>query len=355
MATSWFEKKFGFEESPEGVRENIEFDDESRILRTKKGSSFHVGEFTTSSLLELKEILSGLAYEGDGLTFENITGDVGALLDDAENSGAVFQAASQFNCLEMINPAITPEAGITNYVMDRTQGPTVACRAPAGTLFRNYLVSERHGLKRSRGRGQTSKTQIDTAYDLHTLLKSVNGGNDVWEQKNGYMTPLTETSITEIGAVLRQQGEDFLSACRDSLRVGVHWDTETNAGHCVAQVYCSACPVAYDRTTSAVLSKDPVTNKVPSKRELWAPLAKLVLESAYESTLLVAGILALRQGERRTLYLTKVGGGAFGNADSWIAEAIQKAIDKYRHLPVNVKVVHYGSTPGPTDRYSSVS
>ena len=68
-----------------------------------------------------------------GLTFENISGDVGTLIMDKSNEGAIFQAASQFNCLEMINPYITPEDGITDYMKDNTQGPTVAMKAPAGT------------------------------------------------------------------------------------------------------------------------------------------------------------------------------------------------------------------------------
>lgn len=360
MATDWFVELFGFEESPRSVESLVKYDSDSEILYIESsGKSFHVGEFSVPSLNELKDMLgdkNDTANRG-GLTFENICGDVGVIIDDPRNEDAVFQAASQFNCLEMINSAITPEAGITRYQADRTQGPTVALRAPAGTLYRNYLVNEKHAMKAGKGIGQTSGRQIDTSFDLHELLKSRNG-KEIWVQKNGYMTPTGETSIAEIGTLIAQEegGEDFLASCRDALRVGVHWDTETRVGHRVAQVYCSACPVAYDRVTQAVLSKDPTTNRVPSKRELWEPLAKLVLQSCYESTLLVAGILALRKGSRRTLYLTKVGGGAFGNADSWIAEAIQKAIDKYRHLPVDVKVVHFGTAlPKPTDRYSNVS
>ena len=66
----------------------------------------------------------------------------------------VFQAASQFNLLEMIGPNKTPEHGITNYHRDNSQGPRVALASPAGTFFRNYLIF--------KGDPQTSGKQINT-------------------------------------------------------------------------------------------------------------------------------------------------------------------------------------------------
>lgn len=381
MVSTWFEKQFGFPEFDVGsrfgatnsdrIRSHFLWDHDAKKLTATAaaaaGRTFHVGEFTTPSLRELKEIFRELSggetdvgvgeakVKENGLTIQNISGDVGKLITDPSNEGAIFQAASQFNCLEMINPAITPEAGITDYVKDRTQGPIVAMKAPAGTLFRNYFVtSDNHpGLVKGT-KGQTAKNQIDTSGELHEILKDASGF-DIWSQNNGYMTPNTPASISDIGSLLKQKDNDFLESCKDALRTGVHWDTETNAGHCVAQVYCSACPVAYDRITDIYASKDPVTNKIYSKHELWAPLASMVLESTYESTLLVAAIVAYREGKRKTLFLTKVGGGVFGNADSWIAKSIEKACKKYRDVPVDVKVVHYGSTSGPSNRYSSIS
>ena len=40
---------------------------------------------------------------------------------DARNAGAVFQAASQFNCLEMTGPGVSPRQGIAGYALDPTQ------------------------------------------------------------------------------------------------------------------------------------------------------------------------------------------------------------------------------------------
>eukprot|EP01045_Picozoa_sp_COSAG04_P042458 COSAG04_NODE_13423_length_606_cov_210.532544_1_plen_48_part_10 len=48
----------------------------------------------------------------------------------------MFQVASQFNCLEMVSPGDQPEAGITRYALDHTQGPVCAMACPAGTVYR---------------------------------------------------------------------------------------------------------------------------------------------------------------------------------------------------------------------------
>lgn len=78
------------------------------------------------------------------------------------DTGSVFQVASQFNCLEMVGPGERPEDGITQYFLDKTQGPgssascihafyaasiadfahrktACAMACPAATLFRNYF------------------------------------------------------------------------------------------------------------------------------------------------------------------------------------------------------------------------
>lgn len=64
----------------------------------------------------------------------------------------------------------------------------------------------------------------------------------------------------------------------------------------VSQALCSALPVAYNS----------------SPREEWAPFASLVLEASYEATLL-AGVLNYRLTGNPRVYVTMVGGGAFGN------------------------------------------
>ena len=89
-------------------------------------------------------------------------------------------------------------------------------------------------------------------------------------------------------------------------------------------------PVAYAKSTS---STD------------WAPFATLVLCAQYEATLAVASILATQRGARVRVFLTSVGGGAFGNRSAWIVEALGRAMEIHRDAPLDVYLVHYQRVP----------
>jgi hypothetical protein len=42
------------------------------------------------------------------------------------------------------------------------------------------------------------------------------------------------------------------------------------------------------------------------------------------------------------VYLTLVGGGAFGNEEFWILESLEKAVEKFKNVPLDLKIVSYG-------------
>jgi len=94
----------------------------------------------------------------------------------------------------------------------------------------------------------------------------------------------------------------------------------------VSQMFCSAVPVAYAKSTT---SKD------------WSTFAQLVLDASYEATLLAAGVLAMKRNARVKVYLTMLGGGAFGNRQGWIISAIKRSLKKFSSLPLDVCLVHY--------------
>ena len=129
----------------------------------------------------------------------------------AAHPGALFQAASQFNCLEFASPHAVPEQGVTIYEDDGTQGPACALACAAGTVYRNYLVSVASCSSRSKGgggggdegdaggkddetvvrhsdalagRGQTRDSQINNLDALEDALD--NGSNNYWSIENGY-------------------------------------------------------------------------------------------------------------------------------------------------------------------------
>ena len=145
--SSWFESAFGFREAsfPETQsRFSIE-DDGNVMMSSANGSRFYVGPFETPTVSELRmrSGTTGVTTQSDAnpssLHFENIVGDVQSLTRDKKNAGSVFQVASQFNCLEMVNPGVRPESGITSYASDLTQGPRAAITCPAATVYRNYF------------------------------------------------------------------------------------------------------------------------------------------------------------------------------------------------------------------------
>jgi ABC-type tungstate transport system permease subunit len=73
----------------------------------------------------------------------------------------------------------------------------------------------------------------------------------------------------------------------------------------------------------------------------WEPLASMALESCYEATLSAAAILTYKTGLRQQVYLTMVGGGAFGNPRKWLVAAIRRALDTHANSPIDVHLVHF--------------
>jgi hypothetical protein len=245
--------------------------------------------------------------------------DVQKLHASDSNAGATFQVASQFNLLEMVSPHLMPEDGVGIYEDDRTQGPACGISAGAGTIYRNYFV-------RVNG-GQTHDNQIDCLAGIGSLLG--NDENRLWEMKNGYALA-TAVGLQEITDYLKHCGEAKRDELRQQLRVGIQGNTQvTLAGssHVVSQVYCSALPVAYSAHDGG----------------LWEEFARLILEAAYEATLCAAVINASETGNHR-VYLTLLGGGAFGNQTPWILAALRRALGTYENFELEIGLVSYGSS-----------
>ncbi len=127
---------------------------------------------------------------------------------------------------------------------------------------------------------------------------------------------------------LRTSTDSERDRYRELLRIGIQRNTQVTLNDCrhlVSQAYCSALPVAYSRHSET----------------LWADFAALVLEASYEATF-CAAILNARASGNNTLFLTLLGGGAFGNEVSWIIRAIERAVERYRDYAIDVAIVSYG-------------
>jgi hypothetical protein len=183
------------------------------------------------------------------------------------------------------------------------------------------------------GTGQAGPHQIDLLSGVGQVVN--NPKHAFWILRNGYALPATPKSVAKLGTLLSSDAA-LHAAAKEAVEVGVHWSTAVSlkqapSAHTVTQVFCSALPVAYAKGTQ---STD------------WEPFARLVLGAAYEATLLAACALSTERGGARVrVYLTLLGGGAFGNRSRWIFDAIAGAMAKVKAAPLDVVLVHFGPIP----------
>jgi hypothetical protein len=147
--------------------------------------------------------------------------------------------------------------------------------------------------------------------------------------QNGYAL-CSRDGLDAIARHLGALAPEQLNVLRGKLSIGIHRDVEvpdsaTEPRPLVSQAFCSALPVSY--TT------------VPAIH--WKLLASLVLEGGYEATMWAAALNA-RRGSSNVVLLTSLGGGAFGNDESWIHAAIRRALQMMSGFDLDVRLVSYG-------------
>ena len=282
--SSWFESLVGFqEENPEQVRSHLELRG-NQLYSSVNGQTYQYGKLETAQLKDLRnsEEVTATSWVGE-LKVSEVVGDVQLFHVMPQNTGALFQAASQFNLLEMVHPGIRPEDGIARYEHDLTQGPACAIACGAGTVYRNYFVPIGDHV------GQEGERQIDC---LHGLSKYFdNAGRRLWTMQNGYALATVaglETLTREIEALSSVDYESL----KGELAVGIQWDTQVTIAprrQIVSQIYCSALPVAYS-TASATA---------------WEAFGRLVLRATYEATFWAA-LRNRNRGGSNKLFLTRV-------------------------------------------------
>ena len=332
----WFQQLTGFKE-PAGaagrkeIHRHLEVDGEHLKSRLT-GQQFGIGQLELVSLNELRErALSGPTVGGER-SFRVIRGDARALHAQPDNAGAVFQVASQFNLLEMTAPDVTPDHGVTGYAGDHTQGPACAIAAGAATIYRNYFAPVDGKL------GQTAGRQLDGFAELGASIAQAlsRTAAELWTMRNGYAM-FSADGIALMSGQVQALDDSGRDALRQHLRIGMHWDVEvtegtTSPGPLVSQAFCSALPVHYHHFAG--------TNSAN-----WAPLATLVLEAAYEATLWAAVVNAQRGAACKVL-LTSLGGGAFGNDERWIRDAMARAIEAVEGHGLEIVLVSFDE-PSP--------
>jgi hypothetical protein len=124
--------------------------------------------------------------------------------------------------------------------------------------------------------------------------------------QNGYAL-LSKEGAATIHDILETSSLEHLDEYRETLRIGIQTNAQVTLGghnqaenpspHVVTQVFCSALPIAYMQMESI------------STLEAFA---RLVLEASYEATFWAALENVHVHGGSNKLFLTLLGGGAFG-------------------------------------------
>ncbi|MEJ7595062.1 MAG: hypothetical protein WKF77_26355 [Planctomycetaceae bacterium] len=220
---TWFDDLVGFREQSGGQVRSIVDVDGDRLRSRANGLEFRCGTLEVVSLSDLRKRTATTQRTNKQIRLSEVIGNVQSLHQQAENAGALFQVASQFNLLEMVSPSVTPDDGIGIYENDRTQGPACAIAAGAGTIYRNYFAPV-------NGRvGQSAANQIDCLQDIGAALG--NQHNRLWRMRNGYALPSVE-GLREIHDQLLAMDESERDDLLQRLQIGIQWDTQVTLGDC---------------------------------------------------------------------------------------------------------------------------
>jgi len=297
----------------------IRFDAAGHATVTAAGRAYRGGRFEIVRLCELRSrALAARARAGrpevrarlwvlDGASPAT---DIGALQASAA-PGSLFQAASQFNCLEAPGSFVTP---VASYLHDPTQGPRASISAFPATLVRHYAAPRADGSRFVQRDGD----QVDLLADVCDP--------GVAQVRSGY---LRSSDIAQPAAFARALEDRF-----EAIAVGVHDGAEVVLGadwagrvdgaphRTIAQVFTSTIAGGM----YGALDDDPAG----------AAICRQLQRAAYLGTLLAAAAL----GQRRVA-LTLIGGGVFANPIAVIWDAILWAtgqIAPYLHRPLSVVV-----------------
>ena len=262
--------------------------------------SWHAGRFETPSIAELRQRARKAGATGGRLRLWVFDGasaatDVGGLQATAA-PGSLFQAASQFNCLESPGPYVTP---VAQYFHDRTQGPRASISAFPGTLLRHYAAPRSDG-----------KRFVQTHADQLDLLAGV-FGPDVALVQSGYLMARNVRDPGELVAALTARFESIRVGVHEGVQVILGYDFEGSVTKSeqrrIAQVFTST--VAGGWYGGAGLGGVEFEGA-----------CRQLLRAAYLGTLLAAATLG-----QRLAVLTLIGGGVFGNPVPLIWDAIHWA------------------------------
>lgn len=285
-------------------QETFRFDEQGFAMLNVGGRTWDAGCFETVSIANLRthaksvertELAPKLRlWVLDGA---NPATDIGAL--QATTDGALFQVASQFNCLESPGPHIT---AISNYFDDFTQGPRASISAFPATMLRHYSAPKKGG---------GYFTQHTNGAQIKLLAEAC--GEGVCD--NGYFTGKRLSDPERVVRRLEENFEKIHVGIHDGAQVvlGYNWygEVDESASRKIAQVF-----------TSTVAGGD-YDGRINLGENAFHRSSTQLLRAAYLGTLLSAICLG-----RKRVVLTLIGGGVFQNSINVIWNSIEWALEQ---------------------------
>ncbi len=298
----------------------LSFDGRGHATVQVLGHTWSGGRFEIPTLGSLRHRAAAerAKHPGEGtarlwiLDGEGPATDIGALQATAP-AGTLFQAASQFNCLEAPGPRVT---AVAEYFSDPTQGPRASVSAFPATFVRHYAAPSTDGRRFTQS---TDGEQIELLGDVC--------GADVARVESGYLRSGAIGDAQMFAAALEARFDTVRVGLHDDVEVvlGGNWDGAVEAPHRIGQVFTSTFAGG-------------IYSRVDASHGVYRAICRLLLRAAYLGTLL--GAIA---AGRRVVVLTLIGGGVFGNPIALIWESILWAMDEAaRVAPGPLEVVLNG-------------
>ncbi|TLS29144.1 hypothetical protein PpBr36_02032 [Pyricularia pennisetigena] len=233
---------------------------------------------------------------------ESIATDIGSLQATA-GDGALFQVASQFNCLE--SPAAEQLVPVRRYVHDCTQGPRAAVGAFPAALLRHY-----------RAPGPDGQPFVQTADGRQLDLLDEAVDPSLGGRRNGYLNGYRARDTAAIVDALRSNQDKIKVGVQTEAEVvlGAEWYGAVEGRPRIAQVFTSTVAGGFYGGERAFGASFPT-------------VCAILLRAAYRGTLLAAAA-----GRRQKVVLTLIGGGVFLNDLRAIWTAIAEAAEHVEPL-----------------------
>lgn len=317
---------------------------------------WYAGKFETASIQELRDAIDARPPKvirgtkrrrvANAGTFNVIAGfdpvnlteaqqkrcNVTALQANPAHMRAVFQVASNFNCLEGAGP------DLTNYTHARAQGELAAISALPGTIMRRYGLGP-----------------IDLLSNLPQVAFRLRG---VGVSKHLDFTRTATRAIAEAATFNYMR-----------VKVGIHFETDVTfglvkAGARGAVRHHTTCRHYGDNDgrnqnimqiyTSAVnLHLNAPRHFTPAEYANIETISQKMLKASYEGTLLAAALHGEQPEEdnkQQEVFLTLMGCGAFDNKLEWVADALEDLVDDIQELNLKVTLLVFdGSVAGMDD------